>query len=243
MKYNLLIVFLCLMPKLSALDQLPEELFDFVLQPLVYNGALSDPFNLILTNKQICYNIRKWWDKETNPKIMEKMLYKACRQDPWTVAFVVRFNEATPDKVRITDKIVYYALDPYQTPEKSQRILSKKFPAAFRYITFSQDKEDHDFYSVEILIRNGFNVLEVSPGWTHMSVPVLQELVRCRAHLQTVKILLEHKHNPSYHYTFNYGLTVTAISLAQKSGQKECLALLEQYKREPENTKDMIYPD
>jgi len=265
MKHAILSLFILATIATHTLDQLPEDLFKQVTHRVVLLTDTTTIFNFTVTSKALLAQSTDWCKNEQDPYIVEKLLFAACRNNkPWTVAFVLRNKNVTSAMV---GSCIHAA---EMTSSKSQKILSKTFPFAIENGPNVHKRIDNTERIIRFL-KNGFQITKVCDKYEHW-VPALHHLIngcgpicnqdldygycyafrRFPVRLDLIEIMLKNNHNPTYkakhfhlrdstdtYYIAGFGRRARILSKAQYTS---IITLLNQYKREPINTTDIIYP-
>ncbi len=147
---------------MHALDQLPDELFVQIIRPITFDKDSESPFNLVLTNKTLHRQATKWWKDEQDKQTIRQLLHKSYR---YAASGAAAFALQNPE---ILGAMARDAMDPFETADASQQIISKKFPYVFRCSTV-ESKNPFKLSNIEILIKNNFQVTECTLLPKHQS--------------------------------------------------------------------------
>lgn len=264
MNHYFIACFLLIAINTSALDQLPDDIFNLFMHQAVSLKDAQGIFSVVAANKKLLHQSKAWCIHERDPHIIEKLLHKACNNAPWTVCFAL----CNPS---ITSTIVGNAIND-TTSHKSQKLLSARFPLALQDGSKERLQIKHR-QGIASFIRNGFIIKTVYDRYGRSMPPLIYfsnciessrensfypydctnnrtQLITFELNLRIIKILLEQKANPSYGiqlpftdnaHHFRYLDPYSFLyhtDLKELLTEKECIPLknlLDTYKRTSEN--------
>lgn len=246
-----------------TLDQLSDDEFTQIARRAVFFTDHITVFSLASTNTKLLAQTGQWCKNEQDADIITHLLFHACYQkETWPVAFVLRH-------AKVTSEMVGWCVSAEHTPAKSQQLLSKECPLAIEDGWLGNKQFENFDTHASVFLKNGFAVFTLRRK-NGPDIPTLNHLlwISCTQQHATndghnfindysapcrykeIKCLLEYGANPSYRDKLNEDMAATdlldnlyGMEFMQKERAQKYFALLNKYKREPENTIDIVYPD